>query len=407
MAVTTAMPPRKGIRPLHIWITSLLIMIGFGLYGAYQTLWNGLTVTNMSDRVPWGLWITHDISAIALGAGAFTFSAVVYLFRIKRFEPIARTAVFVGFLGYTSAMLALAMDIGRPDRFWHPIVFWNVHSVLWEITWCVILYSTVLIVEFFPILAETRLGERFPWLRKVGHFLHRLTPVMAVLGMALSLLHQSSLGATYGVLSGRAIWFKPSLPVLFILSAVAGGMSLTLLATMIVSHLTNQTLISHRLQREIARIAGFVLLAYLYLKLWDWAATSYYSNAPGPADALQRLQLTTPYTQTFWMLEVILGAVIPAIILLTPSFRRNDYAVILALSLIVIGIVINRWNVNLSGLIAPPQWSPGVLGNVVATPYIPSWIEVAVSVGVLGYALLGFTLGVKYLPLYNQSSKAH
>lgn len=407
MAATTATPPRRGLRPLHIWITSLLIMIGIGLYGAYQTLWNGLTVTNMSDRVPWGLWITHDISAIALGAGAFTFSAVVYLFRIKRFEPIARTAVFVGFLGYTSAMLALAMDIGRPDRFWHPIVFWNVHSVLWEITWCVILYSTVLIVEFFPILAETRIGERFPWLRKVGHFLHRLTPIMAVIGMGLSLLHQSSLGATYGVLSGRAIWFKPSLPVLFILSAVAGGMSLTLLATMIVSHLTNQTLISHRLQREIARIAGFVLLAYLYLKLWDWAATSYYSNAPGPADALQRLQLTTPYTQTFWMLEVILGAVIPAIILLTPSFRRNDYAVILGLSLIVIGIVINRWNVNLSGLIAPPQWSPGILGNIVATPYIPSWVEVAVSVGVLGYALLGFTLGVKYLPLYNQSGQTH
>jgi len=107
------------------------------------------------------------------------------------------------------------------------------------------------------------------------------------------------------------------------------------------------------------------------------------------------------------MLEVILGAVIPAIILLTPSFRRNDYAVILGLFLIVVGIVINRWNVNLSGLIAPPQWSPGVLGNIVATPYIPSWIEVAVSVGVLGYALLGFTLGVKYLPLYKKSSAAH
>ena len=406
-AITTTPPKRRGIRPLHIWVVSLLIMIGFGIYGGYQTLWNGLTVTNLSDQVPWGLWITHDISAIALGAGAFTFSAVVYLFRIKRFEPIARAAVFVGFIGYTSAMLALAMDIGRPDRFWHPLVFWNVHSVLWEITWCVVLYSTVLIVEFLPIIAETRLGERFPWLQKLGHILHRFTPVMAVLGMALSLLHQSSLGATYGVLSGRAIWFKPSLPVLFILSAVAGGMSLTLLVTIVVSHLTHQTLITNDLKREIARIAGFALLAYLYLKLWDWAATSYYSHAPGPSDALQRLQLTTPYTQTFWILEVLLGAVIPAIILLTPMFRRNDYALIFALGFIVLGIVVNRWNVNLSGLIAPPQWSPGVLGNIVATPYFPSWTEVFVSVGVLGYALLGFTLGIKYLPLYPNRESTH
>ena len=91
---------QRKIRPLHIWIASLLALIGIGGVGMYQTLWNGLAVTNLTDQVPWGLWITHDISAIALGAGAFTFSAVVYLFRIKRFEPMARTAVFVGFLGY-------------------------------------------------------------------------------------------------------------------------------------------------------------------------------------------------------------------------------------------------------------------------------------------------------------------
>ncbi|KAA3656538.1 MAG: hypothetical protein DWQ04_30830, partial [Chloroflexi bacterium] len=105
MATMTTTPEKKGgIRPFHIWVASLLTMIGFGIYGGYQTLWNGLAVTNLSDQVPWGLWITHDISAIALGAGAFTFSAVVYLFRIKRFEPMARAAVFVGFLGYPSAM---------------------------------------------------------------------------------------------------------------------------------------------------------------------------------------------------------------------------------------------------------------------------------------------------------------
>jgi Ni/Fe-hydrogenase subunit HybB-like protein len=89
----------------------------------------------MSDPVPWGLWITIDLSAIALGAGAFTLSAVVYLFRLKRFQPLVRLAVFIGFIGYTTALLTLIMDIGRPDRFWHPWVYWNIHSVLWEITW--------------------------------------------------------------------------------------------------------------------------------------------------------------------------------------------------------------------------------------------------------------------------------
>lgn len=406
--MTAIKPPAKrsfGTTTFYFWIATLVVMIGIGLTGMYRTLTQGLQVTNLSDFVPWGLWITHDLSAIGLGAGAFTLSAIIYLFRIKRFEPVARIAVFVGFLGYTSAMLALAMDIGRPDRFWHPLVYWNVHSVLWEITWCVILYSTILVIEVLPIILDSKYFARWPKLAKFGHSLHRLTPVMAVLGLALSLLHQSSLGATYGVLSGRAIWFKPSMPVMFILSAVAGGVALTLLVTMILSKLTGKELIDKFLRRDIARLAAFALLAYLYLKLWDWAATSYYSNAPGTADALARLQATTPYTQSFWWLEVILGGIVPAIILLNRPFRRQHGLLMIGLALIVVGVVVNRWNVTLSGLVVPPSWSPGVLGNPIAASYTPSWTEISVSLGVLGYGLLAFTLGARYLPLFPAKSK--
>jgi molybdopterin-containing oxidoreductase family membrane subunit len=367
----------------------------------YRVLANGLQVTGLNDRVPWGLWITQDLSSIAMGAGAFTLSAIVYLFRIKRFQPIARAAVFVGFLGYSSAMLALFMDIGRPDRFWHPLVYWNVHSVLWEITWCVVLYSTVLALEFLPILFANDFFSRWPWLERFSQVLHKASPVFAVIGLALSLLHQSSLGATYGVLSGRAIWFKPSLPVMFILSAVAGGISMTLLLTMIVGKFNNKPMISRQLQFDISRIAGFALLAYLYLKIWDWAATSYYSNAPGTAEAISRLQATTPYTQTFWWLEIILGGVIPAVILLYRPLRHNDRYVMVALAFVVMGVTVNRWNVTLSGLVAPPQWSPGVLGNVITTSYVPTLTEIAVSIGIIGYALLAFSLGVRYLPIFN------
>lgn len=400
MTTLSTTPQRESNRLFWVWVALLAALLGVGIYYAVQTLWRGLQVTGLGDQVPWGLWITHDLSAIALGAGAFTFSAAVYLFRLKRLEPLARPAVFVGFLGYTSAMMVLAMDIGRPDRFWHPLVYWNVHSVLWEITWCVILYSTVLALEFLPILFESRWFAGWPRLRRLGHFLHRGTPIFALFGMALSLLHQSSLGATYGVLSGRAIWFKPSLPIMFIISAVAGGMSLTLLATLVTSAWRHRPLIPQVVERQIARFIGYALLAYLYIKLWDWAATTYYSQSPGTADALARLQATTPYTLTFWWWEMVLGGLVPAVILLYPPLRRNRAALIGGLALVVLGVVVNRWNVTLSGLVAPPSWSPGVLGNVAAVSYAPTMTEVAVSAGVLAYALLFFTLGVRYLPIY-------
>ncbi|MCI0519362.1 MAG: polysulfide reductase NrfD [Chloroflexi bacterium] len=387
---------------LRIWIASLGVLFLVGVFAMAQVLIHGLQVTGLSDRVPWGLWITLDLSAIGLGAGAFTFSAAVYLFRIKRLETLARPAVFIGFLGYTSAMLALAMDIGRPDRFWHPLVFWNVHSVLWEITWCVVLYSTVLLLEVLPLVLESRFFDRWPRLRHFGHQVHRLTPILAIIGMGLSLLHQSSLGATYGVLSGRAIWYKPSLPVMFIISAVAGGMSLTLFATMVTSRLRNIQIISPEVKREVARVIGYTTLAYMYIKIWDWAATSYYSHTPGASSAMERLGATTPYTTTFWGLEVLLCGLIPAVILLYQPLRRNDRALLFGLLLTVSGVVINRWNVTLSGLVAPPDWSPGILGDVVAVSYLPTTIEIAVAAGIVAYALLGFTLGMRFLPIFSK-----
>lgn len=400
MATTVSARISPRLTPFALWVAGLSIAFLTGLFAMIQVLLKGLQVTGLSNTVPWGLWITIDLSAIALGAGAFTFSAAVYLFRIHRLEALARPAVFVGFLGYTSAMLALAMDIGRPDRFYHPLIYWNVHSVLWEITWCVVLYSSVLFLEVFPVLAESRFFDRWPGVRRLAHRIHRLTPVLAVIGMGLSLLHQSSLGATYGVLSGRAIWFKPSLPIMFIISAVAGGMSLTLLSTILSSKLLHTELIKADVKREVARVIGYTTLAYLYIKLWDWAATSYYSHAPGTANALQRLQATTPYTTTFWGIEIILAGIVPAVILLYQPLRRNDRALMVALGLICFGVVVNRWNVTLSGLVAPPEWSPGVLGNVIAATYFPTLIEILVAVGIASYWLLAFTLGVRYLSLH-------
>jgi molybdopterin-containing oxidoreductase family membrane subunit len=402
MTVTKSRQSRSLFTPLNNWYGLLGVLIAIGIYGVIQVLLKGLQVTGLSDQVPWGLWITIDLSAIALGAGAFTFSAVVYVFRIKQFEPLARPAVFIGFLGYTSAMISLAMDIGRPDRFWHPIVYWNVHSVLWEITWCVILYSSVLAMEFLPVLLEGKFFDRWPKLRTISQYLHRATPVFAILGLALSLLHQSSLGATYGVLSGRAIWYKPSMPIMFIISAAAGGMALTLFAAIFTGILRNRELIGAELKRATARIVGYALLIYLYLKLWDWATTYYYSHAPGTADAVNRLNAATPYTSTFWWIEILLAGLVPAILLLYPRTNRSDRNILFATSLVVLGVIINRWNTTLSGLVAPPQWSPGVLGNLSVVSYSPTLIEIAVGLGIIGYALMAFTIGVRHLPIFSK-----
>ena len=395
----------EPVSPLALWLLFPGILIMLGVISGMLVFINGLEITALSNHVPWGLWITVDLSAIALGAGAFSLSTIAYIFRVKAFERIARMAVFVGLVGYTSAMLALLLDIGRPDRFWHPAVYWNIHSVLWEITMCVLLYSTVLLVEFAPALLESEIvRRRFSYAPQIGHWLHRLTPVVSVVGLGLSLLHQSSLGATYGVLVARPIWFKPSLPVMFILSAVAAGAAFTLGLTVLYENLVRHRKIDSTLRKQIASFAGLMMMAYLYLKVWDFLATSYYSHLPARAESFDLLSRTTPYNTTFWLLEVVAGALIPAIILLVPRWRQQDMWVLLAAGLAVIGIIINRWNVTLSGLIVPLDWSPGTAELFPVNAYVPNLVEWGTALGILGYALLMFTLGLRFLPMFPDES---
>src|SRR5512136_761287 len=114
--------------PWLAWVSFLGILIAAGVAAGLLVFWKGLSVTNLSDLVPWGMWITIDLTSIALSAGAFSLCAVVYLLGLKQFQPVARTATFIGLIGYTMALLALLLDIGKPERFWHAMVYWNKHS---------------------------------------------------------------------------------------------------------------------------------------------------------------------------------------------------------------------------------------------------------------------------------------
>jgi molybdopterin-containing oxidoreductase family membrane subunit len=386
------------------WLALLALALGIGALAFYQVFSRGLVVTNLSNEVPWGLWITIDLSAIALGAGAFTLSAVVYLFRLKRFQPIVRLAVLIGVIGYSTALLTLIADIGRPDRFWHPWVYWNVHSVLWEITWCITIYLAIMMVEFAPVIAELPPLQRWPRLTQAAHALHRLAPALAVAGLLISLLHQSSLGATYGVLKARPIWFKPSMPIMFIVSAIAVGPAVTMAAALILEWITGKRQLPHDLLRTIARFSGLGLLVYTYVKLWDLAAVTYYGRAPGPASAFSLLSEYTPYNFGFWIGEIGLGIAIPALLFLVPRFNRNPANLVLGGLLAALGVVVNRWNVTVSGLIVPLTYSPGVGIQLQPGSYTPSLTEWGVAVGVIGFALLAFSLGVWLLPLFPHRS---
>ena len=371
--------------------------MGAGAVAYGIVLVKGLSVTNLTDVVPWGLWITIDLSAIALSAGAFTLCAVVYLLGLKQYEPVARTATFIGLIGYTMALLTLLLDIGRPDRFWHALVYWNTHSLLWEVSMCLTLYLCVLALETAPLIGRTQwMQSRFPWIANKMTSIHHFAPFLAILGLGLSMLHQSSLGATYGVLQARPIWYKPGLSVMFMFSAIVGGPALTVLVTKISGRLTPYAKVDDSLLDKITLFVGWGLVGYIYFRFWDAFSVSY-TYEPGRSESLGMLT-SGPLAFNFLVGEMLLGALVPAILLLVPRFRKSWTAQVVALTLVVAGVVAFRWDVNMSGLLIILTYLPQEI-TAVYTTYFPSVIEIISGLGVVAYGALAVTIGVRYLNL--------
>jgi len=369
-------------------------MLLSGLIAGIFVFWKGLSITNLTDLVPWGLWITIDLSSIALAAGAFSLCAAVHLIGLKRYEPIARTAAFVGLIGYTMAMLALVLDIGRPDRFWKALVYWNPHSLLWEITIAIMLYTTVLAFETMPIFARFEwLRKRFPKIAAKMESVHHYAPILAIIGLGLSSMHQSSLGAAYGIIKGRPFWFKPEMSVLFMLSAIVGGIALTLFLSMIASRLTPKAKINDALIERVSRFVGWLLIGYFYFRAWDALSMSY-TYDPGRSEGLS-LMTKGPLAFNFWIVEMLLGMIMPMALLLYTPTRMNRFWRMIALFLIAAGVVAFRWDINISGFLVVMPYVPGQA--IAYTSYRPSIIEILTGSAIIAYGLTAFSLGVKYL----------
>jgi len=371
------MSPKIRIKlpKLTFWRAVLLVLWVLAAYVAVIRFTKGLgAVTNLRDDFPWGLWIGFDVlCGVALAAGGFTIAALVYIFDIgKKYHSITRPTVLTAFLGYLLVIAALMFDLGRPWNIWHPLVMWNHHSVMFEVAWCVMLYTTVLALEFSPVVFE-KFGWHLP-LKLVRSFML----VFVVAGVLLSTLHQSSLGSLYLILPEKMhpLWYSPLLPVLFFISAVGVGLAMTIF----------ESFLSHRAFRKeleldvlVGLARGVILVEVIYLTVRF-------------LDMINRHVLGYAFQFTreaalFW-LEILLMAVIPIVIFSIPKLVVKRNWLFYGAVANVLGLVMNRLNVSITSL---ERW---------AGPYFPKWQEIVVTAALVatGFAVFGWV--AKNFPIF-------
>ncbi len=335
-------------------LVAIVLRLAFGLGAS----------TALSDAVPWGLWkIVNMVAGVALATGGFTLACAVYLLGSEKYRPLLRPAILVAFLGYGSSCFALMLDIGLPHRIWHAIIYWNEHSFLFEVAWCVMLYFTVTAIEMTPIILE-----RFPYPR-VLRWLHRATKPVVIIGITLSTLHHSSLGSLFLITPSRLheIWYTGWLPILFFVSAVGAGMMSVVFVTIAYGWLKERQP-DYTVLRGIASAASLILAMLLALKLVD-------VNRRNAWDAVFA---GTPEAWLFWS-ELLLGCVIPGVLIASPTSRTTPVGLVTASASAMGGLVLNRLNVGIFGYFRAAD-----------SFYLPTLPEWALSVGIIAAAGLVF-----------------
>ncbi len=366
---------RTGYR-LTFWQAVFYLILAGGVYATWQRVANGLGgSTNLTDKFPWGLWIGFDVlCGVGLAAGGFTLVAVVHIFNIERYKPILRPAILTAFLGYLLVVLALMFDLGRPYRIWHPLIMWNPHSVMFEVGWCVTLYTTVLALEFAPMALE-KLG----WRKALGA-VKMISVPLVILGVILSTLHQSSLGSLYLIVPNKLypLWYTPVLPLAFFFSAVTVGLAMTIFESWHSSRALGRRLEMPLIQ-SLARVLAVLAAAGLMMRFMDLRHR----------EVLHLLWVARMETYMFWLETALTAA--GALLLFSRRMRQSGDAMYAAALLVIFGFVANRLNVSVTGMEA---------GS--GAHYIPRWTEVAVTLSIVGLGFAIFRWVAQVCPVFEK-----
>lgn len=375
-------PKGKWFTPFNI-ISIPIILLGLVLI--VIRFWKGIgAITNLTQEIPWGLWIGFDVvTGVAFAGGAYVITFMVYILNMRKYRSIVRVTILNGFLAYVFYAGALLLDLGRPWNVINPVIGNNfgTNSVLFLVAWHFLLYMIAQLIEFSPAIAE--------WLgaRRARTILSGMTIAAVIFGITLSMLHQSGLGALYLMAKEKIhpLWYSEFIPIMFFVSSIFAGLSMVIFEGSI-SHKVFFSQISeknHLAQKGIllglSKICAGTLFAYFFLQLLVFIHNKHWDL------------LNTP--MGYWFLLEMIGFVLIPMFLFFYSYRAgNIFMIRLAAILTIIGVILNRLNVTVIGF----RWD-------MAVHYVPSWMEIVVTLTVLFTEIWIFRWVINRMPVLRDS----
>jgi Ni/Fe-hydrogenase subunit HybB-like protein len=370
---------------ITVWRVVLGVIFLAGAYATYLRFAVGWSAsTNLSDAQPWGMWVgVATLCGVGLSAGGFATAAAVYLLGMERYRPIVRPAILVAYLGYLSVCAGYAYELGLPWLAWHAFIYWNPHSVLFDVCFCILMYTTVLTIEFSPAIVE-----KLPWKGfrdTYMHWHHRLAVAVVLAGVLLSSMHQSYLGGLFLIFRDKMypLWYTPHLTTMFYLSAIPAGLAMVIITLYLCNRSLN-TNVDPKIINEVAWVISPMLILNFV-----WRMVDLVKHGGGP-----HLFQRRPETAYFW-LEMALFIVIPVLMLNNRWVMNRPEGAYWSSAVVIAGFITNRINVSINALERATQAN-----------YVPKWSEMAITVMLIAMSVLAFRYAVIYLDILPRKKKS-
>jgi len=367
----------------YITLMVILVVLALGGLASFVISYlEGHQVLGSSNIVPWGMPIVLTIYLIGLSAGSLILSSLTYVFGREEYRPIARMAVYLAIVLIFGAMLSIAVDLGRPEKFWRLFMFFYLNNMSSMFAINGILYGGYFVISLVYlgfILANQQ----------------RLTRGMGIIAVFWAVLVHMGTGAIFGFIAARETWFSPLRPLEFLAAALTSGLALLVLVVVLTLKSSGR-----KVKKEMVTSLGGMLSVFIIILL-VLVVVDKLTHFYAPARDAAVYMLAGPSSWVFWGFQIGMGAVIPLIILFHPRLNKTIRGVSLAATSVVIGVFFERFYLVISGAAYPLHYYPGkiegVWGFTGSFPVTP--VETVLSIGIVALLAILFVLGLKYLEL--------
>ncbi len=385
--------PIEGRSTGYIAATGLLALCALaGVYATYLMHVHGLYLSGMTNRVPWGLQISMAIFYIGLSAGSLVVSGLYGIFGQMQYKPFARIAAYLAMLFLIAGLLSILTDQGRIDRvFVKPFTYFNAQSMFSINPGLYSGHIMICVLYLWALMKEKG----------------TLTKIISLVVVLWAIGTHTGTGAIFAFVP-RELYNSSLLPPSFVAAALSSGAALMILVNVILFKGTNRTLDDEIIIWLGRKLLAIFLLVTLYMLLIENVHRVYLVES---REAGMFFLFGGFHSILFWFGLIGFGSIVPAILLFVKKTGTSIAWICFSATLVVIGVLCERFLIVIPGLIHPPDLFPGmeVTGTVLSEgimQYSISFLEVLQTLGVIGIIGFAFMVGLKVMPLAPTEAKA-